>query len=293
MYYLILILLYPVSLLPLSVLYLLSDLVFVILYHVIGYRKGVVDENLRHAFPEKSQEELKRIRKQFFKNFCDQWIETLKLLSISKAELDRRFTGNWEVFQQLGKEGKNTYAILGHTFNWEWANVACQYHTPQQYACVYLPLSNTAFDRVMLRIRSRSGALMVSMKALKSGLAKLRDTQHILALAADQNPSEPELAEWISFMNREAPFFRGPEQMARRAKAAVVFAAIRKVKRGYYSIHLVRYCNDASQTSSGEILQDYVKFMEQQLHEHPDNWLWTHKRWKHVKKPSQKRQRQT
>ena len=281
MYYLLLIFLYPLSLLPLPVLYVLSDAVFGLLYYITGYRKQVVYDNLRHAFPKKTEAELKAIRKKFYKNFCDQWIETLKLLSISKEELNKRFTGNWEVFQQLGAEGKNSYAILGHTFNWEWANVACQYNTPQKYACVYLPLSSNAFDRLMLRIRSRSGAWMVSMKGLKSGLAKLKETQHILALAADQNPSEPEVAEWISFMNREAPFFRGPEQMSRRAKAAVVFAGIKKIKRGYYRINLLKYCDDASQTERGEILNAYVQFVERQLQEQPDNWLWTHKRWKH------------
>lgn len=283
MYYLLLALLYPVSLLPLPVLYVLSDAVYGLLYYIAGYRKKVVSDNLKNAFPEKTEEELFKIRKQFYKNFCDQWMETLKLLSISEKELNRRFTGNWEVFQKLGEEGKNTYAILGHTFNWEWANVACQYHTPQQYACIYLPLTNSAFDRLMLRIRSRSGAWMVSMKALKSGLSRLRATQHILALAADQNPSEPELAAWIPFMNREAPFFRGPEQMARRARAAVVFAGIRKIKRGYYRINLFRYCSDASQTEAGDILNAYVRFVEKQLHEQPANWLWTHKRWKHKK----------
>ena len=166
MYYLLLVLLYPLSLLPLRLLYVLSDAVYGLLYYVTRYRKEVVLNNLKHAFPEKTDEELKVIRKKFYKSFCDQWIETLKLLSLSKKELDRRFVGNWEVFQQLGAEGKNVYAILGHTFNWEWANVACQYHTPQQYACVYLPLSSSAFDKLMLRIRSRSGAWMVSMKEL-------------------------------------------------------------------------------------------------------------------------------
>jgi KDO2-lipid IV(A) lauroyltransferase len=284
MYYFLLVLLYPLSLLPLWLLYVLSDGVYGLLYYVTGYRKEVVFNNLRHAFPEKTEEEIKAIRKKFYKSFCDQWVETLKLLSISKKELDKRFTGNWEVFQELGAEGKNTYAILGHTFNWEWANVACQYHTPQQYACVYLPLSSSAFDKLMLQIRSRSGAWMVSMKALKSGLSRLKETQHILALAADQNPSQPEVAEWISFMNREAPFFRGPEQMARRAKAAVVFAGIKKIKRGYYRINLFRYCDDASKTSAGEILNAYVQFVEKQLREQPENWLWTHKRWKHKRK---------
>ena len=283
MYYLLLIFLYPLALLPLPVLYFISDGGYFIVYHVLGYRKDIVLDNLRNAFPAKSDDELYQIRKRFYKSFCDQWIETIKLLSISKEELNRRFSGNWEVFRQLGAEGKNTYAILGHNFNWEWANVACQYNTPQQYACIYLPVESSAFNRMMLRVRSGSGAWMVSMKALKSGLSRLKDVQHILALAADQNPSAPEVAEWISFMNREAPFFRGPEQMARRAKAAVVFAGIRKIKRGYYKINLLRYCDDASLTTAGDILKAYVSFVESQIRAQPENWLWTHKRWKHSK----------
>ena len=281
MYYFLLILLYPISLLPLSVLYLVSDLVYLLLYYLLGYRKEIVLDNLKHAFPDKCENEILSIGKKFYKHFCDQWIETLKLLSISKSELDKRFAGNWEVFQQLGEEGKNTYAILGHTFNWEWANVACQYHSPQQYACVYLPLSNKAFDRLMLHIRSRSGAWMVSMKALKGGFSRLKDTQHILALAADQNPSVVEVADWIPFMNREAPFFRGPEQMARRAKAAVVFAGIKKLKRGYYRIYLYRYCDNAAETKAGEVLHAYISFLENQIREQPENYMWTHRRWKY------------
>ncbi len=284
MYYLIIILLYPLSLLPLPVLYLLSDAVYLLLYYGMKYRRQIVWDNLRHAFPEKSEAELHAIRKKFYHSFCDQWVETLKLLSMSKKELNRRMKGNWEVLQAIGAEGKNAYALLGHTFNWEWANVICQYHMPQQYACVYLPLSSKPFDRLMLRIRSRSGAWMVSMKALKTGLSRLKDTQHILALAADQNPSVTEVAEWIPFMNREAPFFRGPEQMARRAKAVVIFAALRKVKRGHYYMNISRYCDDASQTQPGEILRAYVRFMEQQMSAQPENWMWTHRRWKHKRK---------
>lgn len=284
MYYLVFIILYAVSLLPLSVLYLIADFFYFLIYYVTGYRKAIVFDNLKHAFPQKTDAELIAIRKQFYKSFCDQWIETLKLLSMSERQLKKRFTGNWEVFQQLGKEGKNTYVILGHTFNWEWGNVVCQYHTAQQYAGVYLPLTNTIFDRLMLHIRTRSGAWLISMKALKTGLSKLKSTQYILALAADQNPSVVEVAEWLPFMNREAPFFRGPEQMARRAKAAVVFGGIQKVKRGYYHIHLERFCDDASTTNSGDILKAYVHFLENQLNEHPENWLWTHRRWKHIRK---------
>lgn len=287
MYYFLLALLYPVSLLPLRVLYGLSDTAFFILYHVTGYRKDVVLDNLRHAFPQKPEQELLAIRKANYKSFCDQWVETLKLLSISERQLNKRITANWEVFQELYKEGRNTHVLLGHTFNWEWANVACAWNVRQQFSGIYLPLSSKPFDKLMLHLRSRSGALLISMKALKRGLVALKGKQYILAQIADQNPSVTEVAEWISFMNREAPFFKGTEQMARRTKSAVVFAGIKKVKRGYYHIQLQLFCDDASQLEEGTLLKSYVHFMEEQLKAQPENWMWTHRRWKHQRKTEQ------
>lgn len=283
MYYLLLILLYPVALLPLRVLYVLSDLIFLILFYIVGYRKALVLEQLQYAFPEKSADELLRIRRQFFRNFCDQWMETLKLLTISEAQLNKRITANWEVFHQLYDDGKDTYALLGHTFNWEWANVACQYNCRQQFAGVYMPPDNKAFDKLMQRIRTRSGVWLISMMA-KKGFARLQGVRYIVGLIADQNPSNLKAAVWLNFMHRTVPFFRGPEQLATRNKAAVVFAGIERLKRGYYKITLHKYTDDASQLPQGQMMQDYVSFMEEQLHHQPDNWMWTHRRWKHSDK---------
>jgi KDO2-lipid IV(A) lauroyltransferase len=280
MYYLLLILLYPLALLPLPCLYVLSDIVFVLLYHLLHYRRHVVTSNLLHAFPEKNKKEIRTIRRAFYHSFCDQWMETLKMLTISKEELNMRVTGNWEVFRQLDEEGKNTYALLGHTFNWEWANLACQYNCPQQFAGVYLPVKNKGFDRLMQQMRSRGGGWLISMKA-KKAFQRLQSVRYIVGLIADQNPSNLNSALWLQFMRREAPFFKGPEQLARRARAAVVFAGIKKVKRGYYHIHLSLYTADASTLPDGKIMADYVAFMERQLQVQPANWLWSHKRWKY------------
>ncbi len=281
MYYLLLFILYPLALLPLRVLYLLSDAMFFLVFYLFGYRKELVLDNLRHAFPAKSPAELKKIRREFYRNFFDQWIETLKLLTISEKELNRRITGNWEVFHELYNEGRDAYALLGHTFNWEWANVVCQYNCRQQFAGVYMPFESQGIDKFMQRLRTRSGAWLISMKA-KKGFARLQGVRYIVGLIADQNPSNLKAAAWYSFMNRPAPFFRGPEQLAQRNKAAVVFAGIEKVKRGYYKITLHRFTSDASTLPAGSVMQAYVNFMEQQLQTQPANWLWTHNRWKYI-----------
>lgn len=282
MYYLLLFILYPISILPFRVLYVLSDVAYAFLYYIMRYRKAVVTDNLRNAFPNKTLEELKLIEKKFYRSFCDQWLETVKLLSISEHSLNKHITGNWEVFDDLYKDGKNCYAILGHTFNWEWANVVCQYNCEQQFIGVYMPQHSKSFDRLLQHIRTRSGAWQISMKA-KKAFVRLNDVQHIVGLIADQNPTNIKHAYRHTFMNREVPFFKGPEQLATRAKAAVVFAGIKKVKRGYYEIHLQKFCDDASLLQSGDVMSAYVQFMEQQLHAQPENWMWTHKRWKHAK----------
>ncbi len=280
MYYLLLFILYPLSLLPLRVLYVISDGMYLLLYYCFRYRKQLVADNLRHAFPKKTEQEIQFICKKFYRNFCDQWIETLKLLSMSKEELNRRIRGNWDVFHQLYSEGRNTYALLGHTFNWEWANVACQYNCQQQFAGVYMPQKNKAADKLLIKIRSRSGAWQISMKA-KRGFQKLEGVRYIVGLIADQNPPVVKAATWYDFMNREAPFFNGPEVLARKAKAAIVFAGIKKLRRGYYEIVLERFTDDATTLAKGEMMQAYVHFMEEQIKAQPENWMWTHNRWKH------------
>jgi KDO2-lipid IV(A) lauroyltransferase len=122
---------------------------------------------------------------------------------------------------------------------------------------------------------------MISMKGLMAGFKQLQKGQYALSLAADQNPAVVEVADWIPFMHREAPFFRGPDQMPRRAKAAVMLAGIRKLRRGHYRVTLDRITDDASEMAQGEVLRKYVANIERQLEAQPENYLWSHRRWKH------------
>ncbi len=284
MYYLLAALLYPLSLLPLPVLYGLSAAARAVLFGIIGYRRGVVRDNLRHAFPEKTDGERETVRRRFERAFCDQWVETLKLLSLSPAGLARRIRGNWAVFEDLNRAGKNAYVLLGHQFNWEWAAVACQEAAPQLFAGVYLPLENSAFDRLMRGIRTRGGGVLLSMKALREGLRQLQGQRYIIGLIADQNPSQPDAALWLPFLHREAPFFRGAEALARRDRGAVVFASIRNLRRGRYEVTLQKVWDDASEAPPGAITEAYVRFLEAELRAQPHNWLWSHRRWKHRRK---------
>jgi KDO2-lipid IV(A) lauroyltransferase len=283
MYYLLLLILYPLSLLPLGILYLLSDVTFFLLFFVFGYRKKVVWANLTHAFPEKEAAELKMIMRRFYHSFCDQWIETLKLLSMPMSALNKRVKGNWSVFEETCAAHQRVYALLGHQFNWEWGSVATQLNFNTQFAGIFLPQNSEAFNRLMLRIRRRSGAMLIPANDMRPSFVQLLRQDHMIGFMADQTPGSMKIADWYSFMNRPAPFFKGPEKQARRAGAAIVFVSLRKVKRGYYALLAQKICDNAAETPEGFITREYVSFLEKELHAQPENWMWTHRRWK--KKP--------
>ncbi len=284
MYYLLLLILYPISLLPLWVLYGISGFARRILFGVFGYRRQVVEANLKSAFPQKTDAEIKQIRKDFERAFCDQWIETIKLLTISKRKLARRMKFTGEDLLALEAQGKNCAVFLGHQFNWEWASLRTQWATVQDFAGVYLPLSSKPVDAIMHRLRSRGGGILISMKALRAGLAQLAGKQYTLGLIADQNPSQPDAALWLSFMHREAPFHTGAETLARRAGATVLFAALRCTRRGHYEVHFETLWNSSEVPPAGEITRRYVQRLEAALEAQPHNYLWSHRRWKHTRK---------
>lgn len=273
------------SFLPFWVLYGFSSAVRGVLFGWMGYRKAVVLENLQRAFPEKGLPEIREIQRSFEAAFCDQWVETIKLLTISRRALNQRMAGNWELLRQLGEEGRDVYVLLGHQFNWEWAFVATQWNIPQTMAGFYLPVSNPGFDQLMQRIRSRGGGLLVSLKNLRAGLSALQGKRFVAGLIADQNPSQPESALWVPFLNREAPFFRGPEALARKADAAVVFAEVIREKRGRYRVLLTLQTRHAAATAPEEITLRYVQHLEDCLRRQPANYLWSHRRWKLQRKP--------
>jgi len=283
MYYLLLILFYPLAALPLRVLYIISDVVYFFLYRVFKYRVDVVTDNLQNAFPEKNTAAITAITKRFYKNFCDQWIEMLKLLSVSDKELSERFKGNWEVLEKLRQENRNAYVLMGHSFNWEWANVVSQLNIKQQMAGVYLPLENKAFDRFVLKLRNRAGGMMISMKSRKEAFALLAQKLHVLGLIADQNPSNLNNVLWVNFMHRDAPFFVGLAYLAQKNKAAIVLSKIVKTSRGHYYMNMKRLCDDASTMQAEDIVRQYVAFLEEQIREQPESYMWTHRRWKHTK----------
>lgn len=263
------------------VLYLLSDLVAFFLYYVFGYRKKVVMANLLQAFPDKSEAERVAIAKKFYRNFTDNWAETLKLLSMSKQWMNRRITGNFEVFHQLYATGKAVQVNLGHFFNWELMTLHAGINQPYTFLTVYLPQNNKIMNRLVLYVRGRWGNPLLPSLDMARAIIPWRKKQYLLALGADQRPVTPDNAYWLNFLNRPAGFVKGPEKYARGQGIPVVMMTTTRKKRGHYHFDYFLLCEDPKSLPEGELIRQYVRHLEKNIQLQPDLYLWSHKRWKH------------
>jgi Kdo2-lipid IVA lauroyltransferase/acyltransferase len=285
MYYLIYGFLYLLSLLPMWILYRLSDILYVLIFYVFGYRKTVVLQNLAIAFPEKTEKERIRIAKEFYKNFIDTFIETIKLFSASEAWMRKRFTIDTNVLNELYRAGRRVQVHLGHNFNWELASLAVCSFSPFVFLAVYMPIENKPVDRIFKKLRSRTGAIFIPATDMRKSLVPHRHDQYLLALIADQVPGNMNKAYWLNFFGRPTPFVQGPERGAVAGNIPVVFAAISKVKRGYYTCRLELAAENPGTMQQGELTRMYRDFLEEVIRESPDMWLWSHRRWKRDWKP--------
>ena len=282
LYYLFYGFLYLVSLLPMRLLYLLSDVLYGIIYYCIGYRRAVVMDNLGHAFPEKTVAERTRIAKKFYRNFIDSFVEVIKLISASDSWVSRRFTMDVAVLDELYATGKACQMHLGHTFNWEWGQLALTPLTKYKILVVYMPISSKTMEKLFYRIRTRSGNVFLPASKMRESMADYLPTQYLLGLVADQAPGNMQTSYWIDFMGRPAPFASGPERGARQGQMPVVFASIDKPRRGYYHATVKLACQDAAALPEGELTWRYVRWLESVIRNRPDMWLWSHRRWKHA-----------
>ncbi len=280
MYYIIYPLFYLISLLPWRVAYILSDLFYLLTYYGIKYRKNVVRNNLAIAFPEKSAAERLMIEKDFFRQLIDTFVEMIKMISISKEELDKRFECNYEVVNDLYKTGQSVQVHGGHFFNWEYVNLAYGANFNYPFLGVYAPLSNKAMDRIIYNMRSKFKTILIPSYDFSTKFHHYASGIYSLALAADQNPRRTQDAYWVDFMGKITPFVPGPEKGARLKNTAIVFATYYRVKRGYYKSELTLYTTTPQEIPFGQITLDYKAFVEDQLHKRPANFLWSHRRFK-------------
>jgi KDO2-lipid IV(A) lauroyltransferase len=238
-------------------------------------------QNLQNSFPEKNQAELKIIARSFYKNFVDNWIETIKLLSISKKTLNKRITANVDVFHQLHTEGKSVQLNLGHFFNWEIMTLYTGINQPFTFLTVYLPQADKITNRLFMKLRSRWGNPQLSSTDMARAIIPWRKKQYLLALGADQNPPVPTNAYWLNFLNKPTAFLKGPEKFARIQNIPVVMMTTTKLKRGHYHFEFFLITDDPRTLPDGELIRRYVKHLEKNIRLQPEIYLWSHRRWKH------------
>lgn len=285
MYYVVFALLYVISLLPWRVLYVLSDVACWIIYRLVGYRKEVVADNLLHAFPEKTAAERKSIEKKFYKTFCDNWIETIKLISVSKKSIQKRCTGDVSIFLERYATGKAVQGNFGHFFNWETLNHYFGVSQPYTIVGIYFPQKSQVMDRLMKYIRARRGNALIPLPHMARQIIPWRKKQYMIALIGDQSPAAPAASYWLHFMNRPTCFVKGPEKFARGQNLAVTVTTTMRPKRGYYHFDTYVLTDDPAALPEGEIMRRYVKHLEDNIRLQPELYLWSHRRWKHQWKP--------
>lgn len=278
--------LYFLSLLPFRLLYVLSDFFFFFLYHIIGYRRKVVMTNLRNSFPEKSEDEIRRTCKEFYRYFCDLFLETFKTLTISRGAMLRhcRFNPSGKLLiDNLADEGRSFIIVMGHQGNWEWAGNTFSLLCRHQLYVIYHPLSNKYFDSLLYKMRTRFGTKLIAMKDTFRDMVNNKNELNATAFIADQTPP-PDKAYWMNFLNQDTPVFMGAEKIARKMKYPVVYVSAEKEKRGYYRLHAELLSSPPFDEPDGEIAMLYTKRLENDIIKQPPTWLWTHKRWKHKRK---------
>jgi len=273
----------PFSRLPLWLLYCMSDFLYLLIITLIPYRRKVAFDNLLNCFPELSKKERKKLLRRNYHHICDILAESIKNLGISQRELKKRFViENLEVFDKLNKNGKSVIVISSHYSNWEFLITAQNLIIPQLAIGIGKPLSRKFLNKKINSLRERNGMIVVSALNYKEEIVsrlKTDEKMAILALA-DQAPT-PENAFWTRHFSIETPFPFGPEFMAHQYDFPVIFLATRQVRRGYYVSKAELITDKPKAEPFGKIMQTYAKLLEKQIREKPEDWLWTHKRWKH------------
>jgi KDO2-lipid IV(A) lauroyltransferase len=265
----------------------ISDVFYLLVYYLIGYRKKVVRENLLKSFPEKTSKERSKIEKQFYLHFCDVFFETIKLLTISQTEFRRRCRmdeHSKNLFKAFFEKNQSIIGVMGHCGNWEWGAISHQAYFERMITGVYHPLHNQSMDTFMKNLRGRWGGDIVAISQLYKRLLTLRQ-QNIsttIGLIADQTPP-PESAYWTTFLNQDTPIFNGTEKLAKKFDYPVVYLDIKKVKRGYYTLSAKTLVEHPKELADGAISEIHTRELERNIRLQPFIWLWTHRRWKHKK----------
>lgn len=284
------ILVYPIiwliSILPFRVLYMLSDVIAFLLYYIIGYRKKLVLNNLKMAFPEKSEKELKSIRRKFYRHFTDVFMEIIKSFTISKKTIDKHYTyTNIELFTELQKNGKDTILTGAHYANWEWIISMNSFVNYKGYAA-YTKIGNKYFNTKMLKSREKFGVHFIQTSKVISEIEKNKksNVQSMYGLLSDQSPMLQKTHYWSDFFGVRVPIHTGTEMLAKKYDMNIVLMETTKIKRGYYETAFTLISDDVKKYPNYELTDIFLRKTEEHIRKAPQFYFWTHNRFKHKDK---------
>ncbi|SDR07280.1 KDO2-lipid IV(A) lauroyltransferase [Chryseobacterium soldanellicola] len=275
--------LYFISKLPLKILYVFSDIIFFLNYYIVGYRKHVITQNITNSFPEKSKEEIDEIRKKFYLNFSDYLVETVKSFSISETEARVRMQHiNQELFHEAQKEGKNIILLAGHVFNWEWINALAKIVPQKHCHPVYRKVNSDFWENQMKKVRNKFGnEALEANEVILNIFRNKNDGNSIYMFVADQTPHSSHVNYGLEFLNQKTPVFIGYDKLATRMDLAFIYCEMKKVKRSFYQVNYHRIYPDGEKFVEHEVVKKFHKLLENTLHKRPDNYLWSHRKWKY------------
>lgn len=282
------------SILPSRILYFISDFIYLIIYYIIGYRKKVVRKNLVTSFPERSIDEIKQLEKKFYKRLSDYFMETIKLLNMPAEKIKKRIKfENTEEINKLVSEGRSVTVYMSHSFNWEYVT-SLPLHLIEEAHCgqIYHPLENEYFNKLFQKIRGQYGSENITMRNTLRRIIKFQreNQKFVIGFIADQVPTWESIHHWVDFLNHDTPVFTGTEKIARRTNSAVYYLDVKRIRRGHYSAKFDLITLNPNELPEFEITNIYFKKVEKSINEQPENWLWSHNRWKRTREGFLKRE---
>ena len=270
-----------VAIFPFSVIYVLSDILFFIFYHLIGYRKRVVYRNLTNSFPEKTHKEIKIIARAFYHHLTDVTLESFKAFTMTEQAVVDRFHMKPSPFlEKVYREGRPVIVVAGHYNNWEWPGIAAGKQMKHKPVGFYKPLTNPFVDAFVQKTRVQGRSALVSINDTSAVFKTDWREPAAFYMIADQSPSNVRLAYWVHFLNQDTATLHGPEKYARVYNMPVVYSDVRKISRGNYECEVILLCENPAETKTGEITARFMKMLEDKIREKPQYYLWSHRRWK-------------
>jgi len=270
-------------LMPFWCLYAFSDFLYFVMYYIVKYRKKIVFQNLRKSFPEYDNAQIERIAKAYYTNFCDVTVEAIKGISMTAKDFRERFViVNPQLSDVYFNRGQNVIYAGAHYCNWEWTIAGC-FQFKHLLVGFYKPLSNKYIDKYLRANRAKLGAVVAPISKSKDTFQQAYPRPAGFGLAADQSPSNTSKAHWLKFLNQDTACLFGPEVFAKLHNIPVFYFEIQRTKRGFYQMEISLITDTPNEMAKGEIIDILFKRLEETIRRKPENWLWSHRRWKHTK----------